>query len=133
MIDKNALERYLKANGVTTDAPDDEIKSVLFSAKWHQDDIETALMVLRENLETHEQHVDSLHKVFRSDERLQPETISALLGIDVDIQPEELRRSQSDIDARSILIVGLVALAMSSLFLLTAMWYLKTGFFFAGR
>jgi len=132
MINKAIVEQYLKANGVSVDAPDDDIKSILFSAKWHAEDIHTALMVLRENPKTREQHVDTLQKVFHSDNRLEPETISALLGIEVNIQSAEARaKARSSVDAQPFVIVALFALGMSGLFLLTAMWYLKTGFFFA--
>ena len=87
MIERSALEHILAANGIAATSPDEQIKSVLVEANWHQDDVDTALTVLRENVETHEQKVDSLHKIFRTDQRLKPETISALLGIDVEVPP----------------------------------------------
>lgn len=131
MINKAVVEQYLRANGIDQSATDDDIKSVLFSAKWHQDDVETALMVLRENPETHEQHVDALHKVFHNDDRLEPETISNLLGIDVEIQPKEARITKDPVNARSVMTSVFFGVIMSGLFLLVAMWYLKTGIFFA--
>lgn len=129
MIHKDLVEQYLRANGVEPSAPDDEIKEVLFSAKWHHDDIDTALMVLREDPETHQTHVDSLHKVFHSDERLQPETISALLGIDVTIKNDEQRAKENRMAASSVVSMVVVACALSSTFVLVAMWYLKIGVF----
>ena len=129
MISKEVVEQYLRANGVTAAAPDDEIKEVLFSAKWHHDDVETALMVLREDGATHQTRVDSLHKVFHSDERLQPETISSLLGIEIEFKKPEERAKNSLALVRPFVSVFVVALILSCTFVVAAMWYLKIGVF----
>lgn len=130
MIDKNSVERYLRANGINPSAPDDEIKEVLFSAKWHEDDVDTALMVLREDPKTHETHVDSLHKVFHSDDRLKPETISALLGIDVEIKEPTVRERENRMAASTVMSMAIVSLTLSVLFVFSAMWFLKMGIFY---
>lgn len=65
-------------------APDEQIRSVLLSARYNNDEVDTALMVLRQNPRTNKTTVEGLHKVFRSDEALRPEEISQLLGIEVD-------------------------------------------------
>lgn len=133
MIDKSSVEKYLKANGVSSSAPDEEIKSVLFSAKWHSDDVETALMVLKENTQTHEKRVDSLHKVFRSDERLKPETISSLLGIDVEVPPprDANHHVKSGLGAREVFYIGFFSLLLATIFVFFGMWHLKMGLFYA--
>lgn len=130
MIDKSVVEQYLRANGVPPSAPEEQIKEVLFSAKWHEEDIDTALMVLRENPETKETHVDSLHRVFHSDERLQPETISALFGIDVSIENPERKKQSGRASIGSILMVLLVAVLLSAALVVGAMWHLQMGIFF---
>ena len=84
MIKRSQIEKILKVNGVTPSSPDDRIRSVLLSARFNKDEVDGAIMVLRENKVTKQVKVDGLHKVFRSDESLQPNEISALLGIDVD-------------------------------------------------
>lgn len=132
MIDKSVVEQYLRANGVAPTAPDEQIKEVLFSAKWHEDDVDTALMVLRENPETNETHVDSLHKVYHSDERLKPETISALFGIDVAIDPPKQKRKSGSASIGSIIMVLFVAIVLSSALVVGAMWHLQMGIFFGG-
>jgi hypothetical protein len=86
MIDPHHIESLLRINGIAKTAPDEQIRSVLLSARFKEDEVETALMILRENTTTKQTRVDGLHKVFRSDEALKPEEISRLLGIDVDIQ-----------------------------------------------
>ncbi len=86
MIDPRHVESLLRVNGLAKTAPDEEIRSVLLSARFKEDEVETALMVLRENTLTKQTKVDGLHKVFRTDEALKPDEISRLLGIDVDIR-----------------------------------------------
>lgn len=90
MIDRNHIEQILRINGLTPTAADEEIRSVLISAKWQQDEVETALTVLRENKNTHESRVDTLHDVFLSDKHLSPEAIESLLGIKVEVDPKEM-------------------------------------------
>ena len=85
MIDKKHVESLLKINGIEKTAPDEEIRSVLLSARFKDDEVETALMVLRENVDTKQTKVDGLHKVFRTDQALKPSEISQLLGIDVNL------------------------------------------------
>jgi hypothetical protein len=85
MIDRKHVESILKINGIAQSSPDEQIRSVLLSARFNKDEVETALMVLRENTKTNQTHVDGLHKVFRSDQSLKASEISELLGIDVDL------------------------------------------------
>ena len=50
---------------------------MLISARFDNDEVNAALVVLRENTKTNETRVDGLHKVFRTDEGLQIVTIMA--------------------------------------------------------
>jgi hypothetical protein len=84
MINRDQIESILKINGVTPASPDEEIRSVLLSARYNHDEVDTALMVLRQNTKTKKTRVDGIHKVFRTDEGLNPSEISELLGIDVE-------------------------------------------------
>lgn len=133
MIEREHIEQLLRLNGIETSAPDSEIKSVLISARWQEDDVEAALLVLRENPENHETHVDSLHKVFRSDEDLSPEMISTLLGIDVPVENVKLSKHalnpQTMESARIMMQIGLASLCVSLVFVLASMWYLEIGIF----
>ena len=95
MVKKKDIETILKINGVETTAPDEEIRSVLLSARYNKDEVDTAIMVLRENMLTHETRVNGLHKIFRSDEGLKPAEISALLGIEVDIDDVVMHRNRT--------------------------------------
>tara|TARA_B100000508_G_scaffold37715_2_gene29506 strand:- start:2057 stop:2482 length:426 start_codon:yes stop_codon:yes gene_type:complete len=85
MIAREQVEAILKINGVTPTAPDEEIRSVLMSARYSKDEVDTAIMVLREDVKTKQTRVDGLHKVFRSQEALNSSEIANLLGIDTDV------------------------------------------------
>jgi len=133
MFKKEHIEKMLRLNGVSLDDPDDVIKSVLISAQWHEDDVEAAVLVLRENKDSHETHVDSLHKVFRSDERLRPETISSLLGIEMDLSSKDIevrrKRARRALMPSQVLVMAVISLMLSLIFVFAAMWYLETGLF----
>lgn len=120
MITKDQIERVLRINGLEPTASDEEIRSVLISAKWHETDTEMALMVLRENTKTHQERVDTLHKVFNTDDRLKPETISSLLGIDVDMTSDDLvalkaRKAHVSTSQAVSIVLASVALALAIL------------------
>ena len=85
MIEKRNVEAFLRVNGIPPTAKDEEIRSVLLSARWNNNEVDTALMVLKENVVNNETHVDTLHKVFNSDDRLSSAEITKLLGIDVNL------------------------------------------------
>jgi hypothetical protein len=133
MIDKHHVEELLRLNGVKATAPDEDIKSVLISARWHEQDVETALMVLRENKETHQTHVERLNKVFTSDDRLQPELISSLLGVDVDLSHLNHaginHKPRRTVSLGQAVQIGLISMALSLFFVIGAMWYLDMGLF----
>jgi len=82
---REQIESVLKINGVEPTSPDEKIRSVLLSARYSKDEVDTAIMVLRENTKTNKTRVDGLHKIFRSNEGLQPDEISQLLGIEVNL------------------------------------------------
>lgn len=133
MIDKHHVEELLRLNGVNATAPDEEIKSVLISARWHEQDVETALMVLRENKQTHQTHVERLNKVFTSDEKLKPELISSLLGVDVDLsllQHSGINHKPTrSVSFGQALQIGLISAVLSVISIVVMMWYLDMGLF----
>lgn len=83
MIDPGHVKKILEINGVSTESSDDSIRSVLLSARYNKDEIDTALLVLRQDNDTNEVRVEGLHKVFRTNQALAPKEISQLLGIEV--------------------------------------------------
>ncbi len=94
MTSKNQLEALLKINGVKPDSSTEKIRSVLLSARYKDDEVDTAIMILKEDTKTNKSRVEGLHKVFRTDNTLKPAEISQLLGIDVDIEKEIVPQSK---------------------------------------
>ena len=133
MIEREQVAKILRLNGIDISAPESEIKSILLSAKWHENDVETALTVLRQDPKSKEESVDTLHKIFRSDERLKPETISALLGVDVNLSPQDValhrKHAKGQLTAGLMLHILLVSLVLSTIFIFISMWYLEIGMF----
>jgi len=93
MIEKTQVENFLRANGVPVTAPDEEIRSILLSASFDENEVNTALLILKENIVSNETHIDTLHKVFRSDNRLKPSEINSLLGISVNFSDNDIYHS----------------------------------------
>ena len=131
MINREQVEKILTINGVHAGSPDEQIRSVLLSARYSMDEVDTAIMVLREDTKTKKTRVDGLHKVFRSGEGLNPTEISQLLGIDVTIEDklEERKRAQQMTFVQYLMIwVMSVVLAVSGI--LFFMYIHKVGPFF---
>ncbi len=133
MLERSHIEQLLRINGAGISSPDEEIRSVLLGARWHQKDVETALLVLRENTKSHETHVDSLHKIFRTDDHLRPETISSLLGIDVAIPRSQVTKNvakrQRNLTTAQVIQISLLSLCFAALFVFGSMYYLHMGLF----
>ena len=130
MLQKKDIETILKINGVSTGAADEEIRSVLLSARYNNDEVDTAIMVLRENTKTHQTRVDGLHKIFRSDEGLKPAEISALLGIEVEVNQVNInhnRNREMTVFQTSIVTLLAVVLALAGVF--AAMYVYQVGVF----
>lgn len=96
MTNRKHLEKILKLNGVSPTAQDEEIRSILLSARFNKDEVDTAMVILRENTKTNENRVDGLHKVFRTDEALSSSEISSLLGIEVNLKNKVNLRAGRD-------------------------------------
>lgn len=132
MIDKLGLETFLKVNGIPQTAKDEEIRSVLISARWNKNEVDTALMILKENIVSNETHVDTLHKVFNSDDRLSASEISALLGIDVQISSEDvgdLEVKRKRLDHLQVLITIVLAVCIAVGVTVYLMHDQKVGYF----
>lgn len=133
MIEREQVASILRLNGIDIKAPADEIKSILLSAKWHEDDVETALTVLHKDPKDSREHAETFHKVFNTDEKLSPETISTLLGVDIDMNPKDLelhrQRARGQLTGGLAMHILLISLVLSSIFIFGSMWLLKVGFF----
>lgn len=131
MISREQIESLLKINGMSATAPDEHIRSVLLSARYNHDEVDTALMILREDLRTKQTRVDGIHKIFRSDETLQPKEISKLLGIEVDASkfaPAE--EMQHDYAFLQYVIVWFFSVVFAVTGILLYMYLNEVGFFY---
>lgn len=135
MIDKNQIENILRANGIAPTAKDEEIRSMLLSAKWTENEVDTALMVLKENTTTNVTHIDTLHKVFHSDQRLSPSEITNLLGITTTLTDRDANEKLDKQNVSHSLNV-MIAVILSLLIAVTSVGYVmykeKAGFFHPG-
>ena len=131
MLKREQIELLLRINGVSPSSPDEEIRSVLLSASFNDNDINTAIMVLRENKLSNTSRVDGLHKVFRTHDTLKPAEIFSLLGIDIGV--DNLAESQKEDIARKDwiqnTIIALMAIAMALGGVFVAMYVYEVGFF----
>lgn len=133
MLQRQQIESILRINGASISSPDEEIRSVLLSARFNHEEIDTAILVLKENKKTNISRVDGLHKVFRSGEALHSSEISSLLGIEVNIvelSNKKITEAKKLIFAQGIFIV-VIALALASFGILIAMYIYKVGIFYS--
>ncbi len=123
MIDRQQVETLLRIHGLSPTAPDEEIRSILLSAQYNHDEVDGALMVLRENATKHTSRLDGLHKIYRTDKGLLPNEVSALLGIEVDISDAEVKhhRERRTTGAQNFIILS-VALVLAIGGLMYAMY-----------
>jgi hypothetical protein len=120
MISKKEIESILKVNGVDSASADEEIRTVLLSARYKKDEVDTALVVLRENTRTKKTRVEGLHKVFRTDEGLSSAEISKLLGINIDVpnSSRKITESKQPHNIHSAVIIALsMIIAISGMFI----------------
>ena len=130
MLKREQIELLLRINGVSPSSPDEEIRSVLLSASFDDNDINTAIMVLRENTTNNTTRVDGLHKVFRTHDTLKPAEIFSLLGIDIGVN--NLPENRTAIDKKDWIqntVIALLAsvIALGGVFI--AMYVYEVGFF----
>ncbi len=86
MLNKAQILSILKANGFDENCSDDQIRSVLSSISYTDAEIDKALDLFRGRVtDDKNEKKDGLHKVFRTDNSLSSEEISALLGVEVNI------------------------------------------------
>jgi hypothetical protein len=132
MIERQSVETLLKANGIPPTADDEQIRSILISARWNDNDVDAALMVLKENTQSKETHVDTLHRVFHSDDRLTPADISSLLGVKVSLRNddlEDIEAKQRKLERTQTMVALILALSIVLLGLAYLMYVEQAGLF----
>jgi hypothetical protein len=134
MFDRRQLESFLRINGLTPLARNEEIRSMLLSARWNEKDVDTAIMILKENTTTKAVAIDSAHKIFHSDDRLTPSEIQSLLGIDVPYSDDTSNQmtyleERLQVERRSTRLAMFLAIIIAIVSVLYVMYQEKAGFF----
>ena len=124
MFERKDIETILRINGVSPTADDAEIRSILLSAKYNNNEVDTALMVLRENVNTSETRLDNMHKILRSDEALSPSEINSLLGITVNIETLKIERKEIKVSRRWQLFTSIILSLLLAASILVLFMYL---------
>ncbi len=132
MMDKTQIEKLLKLNGLEPTASDEEVRGVLTSAGWHERDIVAALAVLRGVPAQAAARPESLQKVMHNNNRLDPKAVSSLLGIEMDVKPDDIkvrRQIETKNNLGQFAHIFVAAIILSSALVLGMMWVFETGMF----
>lgn len=135
MYTKEDVERILRINGIDKDASDEDIKSVLLYAKC--ENLDDAVAAIRGEVSA-DQDICGLQQpgakcnVLLADERLKPETIKDLLGIDVKLEYsdiEDARRARQHVSLGQIFGIIGWSLLLAIFGTFGVMWYYQIGIF----
>lgn len=119
MITKEALEKLLEVNGLTVNDPEEHVKELFLRARWTGDDVETAIAVLRENKNTADTKISLIQNSFRAGDRLDPTSITSMLGVDTSIPIERITaRAYKRSHVKEGLMIVLVSVCTAAIFLL---------------
>lgn len=136
MVDRLHVENFLRINGIPPTAPDEEIKSALMTAKWHEHDVEIALMALRGEKHGGEVEVIAAHQLLHTDAHVTPDTLSKLLGVRVELGEDKvtaLYKSELSHERSLMATVNFIVLAILVAFIgiFIAMYILNIGPFYS--
>ena len=129
--DKAFINNFLKINGVSSNAPDEDITSVLKRAKWSSDEIKTAILVLRGTVDDTGIVAVTKHDttLFSPELNLSSKQLSRLLGVDVIVDPSVIkdRRTGEYIKkkrARDEIALWTIILLLATILALVVAWIL---------
>lgn len=130
----DAIIETLKQNGVTDVHNEAEVRACLYRLQWHPSDIDRAVRLVT-TADTNEavSHQTALHILLRTDERLRPETLSSLLGIELEMTEDEVthsaQRAAPRLTLSRLFVVVFVGVIIASTVMLIIMWFSKVGLF----
>ena len=93
MLDKNFLQSFLRVNNGSEDMPDTKVQQVLELAGWSKSEIDAALALLHGAADSPRRTITESSTNFRSDMEFSSSELSDLLGVDVVIDPANVRTS----------------------------------------
>ncbi len=128
MISREQVETLLRIHGVPPTAPDEQIRSILMSAEYHDEEVEGALLVLREAKNSPDAKLNGLYKIYRTDKSLEPNEISSLLGIDVNIDALPIKKMrQTTFTLRENVLIIILALLLAFIAVFYTMYEQQIG------
>ena len=91
--DRAFIDNFLKVNGISADASDEDIRKVLEEARWTEEEIAVALFILRGDVD--DSGIVALTKhdaaLFRPEINIGSKNLSRLLGVDVIVDPSLIK------------------------------------------
>lgn len=130
MPDRNFINNFLKINGVSADATDEQIGHTLKDARWTDDEIKTALVILRGDVDDSGIVAVTKHDaaLFRPDIDISSRQLSRLLGVDVIVDPSLIHNNHKKIARQSLvhneLAVWTIIILLSIILALVIAWLL---------
>lgn len=124
MIAKDQVIALLEIHGMSIHSSDNEIRTVLLSAQYENDEIETAIISLRTDPETADANDikrQGLHKIFFTDQGLRPHEVSALLGIDIEVN--QITAKNIELNQRGSFYLNLIIFGLAIFFAIGALAY----------
>ncbi len=130
-MNRNQLRTILKINGLSEDASDDEIRAVLVHARYSENEIESALVILQEAGELPNPQTVGLHSVMYTGNTLRANEVVSLLGVDMNVDlPISFRSKHARIETfDGLLIIG-GAILLATLGVVLYMYLFQVGFFY---
>lgn len=131
MIQKAHLENFLRINGIPPTADDEEIRTALISARWKDDDVEVALMVLKGHTSEEDFKIVSARRLLHTDSRIAPEQLSELLGIQIKNHDghvtEYYSKYVTETEESHTVLVVVSALVIAAITILAGMYLFQVG------
>lgn len=136
MVDRLHIQRILRLNGVSEIASPEEIKMVLLKAGLSLRDLDTVALFSENIVTNNEIATGGVQTLFKTDNALNPEHISSLLGIRVQVSKIQLEKEYSVVSKAVFALQVLCTVTFTFLFatagVIALLWYTKTGFFHVG-
>ena len=109
-----------------------EVRAHLRQQGWHASDIERVVIAFTDPESTTQPPGDALHLLMRTDARLRPETLSALLGVSCDISSVEIdpaTYARPRVTWWRFLVIFVVGAILAVMVLGAIMWVTNSGLF----
>ena len=103
MVNKEHILNFLRVNEIPYPSPEEDIRRALGIARWHDDDIQVALLKLRNDSDPYQYNPNNARNIFFSDIPIAPETLSSLLGVNISLPRARLRAQNSRANSKDTL------------------------------